>query len=137
MQKQLSRLAVAQVILIVYAVLSSAVFLRMRYGTASPDFVGDAPYGNYVLWIKHFGFCLLLIPAIWGFYSLWRLKKPDADEDTFSGLYLSGAIIAVGLVVFGLSTAAVMAGPIVEIKEKPASNISGSRFDKVDPASQP
>jgi hypothetical protein len=137
MERQLSRLAVAHVLLIVYAVLSAAVFLKMRYGTASPDFVGDAPHGPYTLRIKEFGFCLLLIPAVWSFYSFWRMRKPDADTETFSGLYLSGVVIAIGLAVFGMSTGAVMVGPVIQVKQTPPPSLIRSNADYINRTEQP
>jgi len=119
MEKQLARLAVAHVLLVVYAVFSAAVFLKIRYGTSHPSFIGDAPYAIHVLRIKEFGLWLLGIPAVWSFYSFWRMRKPSGDASTFANLYASGVAIVICLFFLGLSTARVLVGPTVQVKEPP------------------
>ena len=99
MEKQLARLAVAHVLLIVYAVLSAGIFLKVRYGTGHPD--SD---GTTIMHIKHYGFWLLSVPAIWSFCCFWEMNKPQSDAETFSNLYLSGVIIGVALFFIAAST---------------------------------
>lgn len=139
MEKQLSRLAVAQVLLIVYIVFSAAIFLKARFGTTHPSFIHEVPNISYVMHLKDYGVWLLTIPAAWSLWSFWELKKPAADTESFSGLYLSGVIIAFGLVCVGVSTCSVLTSGTMIIPEekKPRTSISGSRFDAVEPAQNP
>jgi hypothetical protein len=149
MERQLSRLAVVHVGLIVYIIFSATIFLKIRYSAIDPFQLYDTPLVSYVKLLKSCGFLLFILPAAWSFWSFWQLRQPAGEP--FSNLYLGGVVIAFGLVFVAVSTClGLVGGSIIKVKEepranvseikpqeKPRTNISGSRFDTVEPAQKP
>ncbi len=94
MQSTITRLALFQFLAVIYAILASAVFLKIC-GYIEP---GQA----FAAWLRNYGFILLAVPAVWLLLASWEAHRPKRDTGDFraillSGLGLLGALIFVGI----------------------------------------
>jgi hypothetical protein len=103
MEKQLARLAIVQVGLVVYAVFVAAAFMKIAsvYPTASQTGAAQFTQG-----VRDFGVWMLLVPAVWSAISFWLQRRPEGDASTFTGLYISGIVVVVFLLCYALRASA-------------------------------
>jgi len=96
MKKELSRLALLQMMLVVYATLGLAVILKVRYYESS------VPPELFATKVRDHSLCLLLIPALWCVGALFSMAHREADLWGGVALWFSGIAVAVALAGFAL-----------------------------------
>ena len=86
MKKEIARVTVLQVILIVYSVLGVAVLLRAFHGSPAPDI--------FARYVRDWGFLFLFISAGWCVWGFVEMNKPKADHVIGINVLISGLILA-------------------------------------------
>ena len=89
MKKELSRLALLQMMLVVYATLGVAVILKVHYAESV------VPSELFATKVRDGGFLLLLFPASWGVWALFAMGEPEEDIQSGVALLMSGVGVAV------------------------------------------
>lgn len=94
MRKEILRLALLQMTLIIYSVLGIAVLLKVFHGSPAPDI--------FARQVRDWGFLFLFASAGWCVWGTLEMNKPEADHRTgvsvlMSGLALAGVIAAVAV----------------------------------------
>lgn len=105
MERQLARLAVVQVGLIVYAILAAAIFAKIH---AAQLYAIETPAVRFARNLRDYGLWLLFVPAIWSGVCFWLQRRPEGDHSTFAGLYFTGLGIAILLLFLALKTTMVV-----------------------------
>ncbi len=101
MRSQIARIAVAQVILVVYCVLGMAVILKVTQGSPAPDI--------FAKYVRDWGSLFLLLSVAWCAWAVYEMGKPESDHRTGIGVLLSGVgLVAVIAVVGFMGTMSAM-----------------------------
>jgi hypothetical protein len=104
MERQLARLAITQVGLVVYAVLAAGVFMKIVCIQPPPIQTGATQFTQGV---RDYGVWMLLVPAVWSGICFWLQRRPGGDASTFTGLYISGIVVVVFLLCYAFRTSMV------------------------------
>jgi len=113
MKKEIVRLVLIQMTLVIYSVLGVAVLLKVFRGSPAPDiFARD---------VRDWGFLFLFASAGWCAWASFEMSKPGADHHDVIGVLASGWILAgvIALIAF-IATVDLASTPPLTIKmEKP------------------
>lgn len=93
MQSVITRLALFQFLAVVYAILVSAVFLKLL-GLIEP---GQA----FAAWLRSDGFVLLVLPAVWLLCASWEAHRPKRDTGDSKAIFSSGFVLLIALLIVG------------------------------------
>lgn len=95
MQSAISRLALFQFLAVIYAIMASAVFLKIC-GYTEP---GQA----FAAWLRSYGFILLAVPAVWLLLASWEAHRPKRDTGDFNAIFFSGLCVLIALIYVGIA----------------------------------
>jgi hypothetical protein len=101
MRKEFVRLAVMQIILVVYTVVSSAVILKFNYTYVPPPHI-------FALYVRDWGFLLIFVSGVWCVCAVMKASKPESDHITGINLGFTGVglVIVYAIVAFVATTSA-------------------------------
>jgi hypothetical protein len=119
MRKELTRLALLQMVFIFYSILGVGVLLKVRYGS-------PAPADLFATHVRDYGYLLLLLPAAWCICAVCEQGKPVSDHRTGIALFATGLVLTGFLLVIAFCatmSAVVLHQPLIYHEPPPAPSV--------------
>ena len=95
MQLTFLRLALSQLVVIVYSILVVGVLLKVRFGSPAPLV--------FATFLRDYGFLLLILPAAWLVWAGLSSHRPRADTGDASSILLCGVCVLGFLVLLAVA----------------------------------
>jgi hypothetical protein len=94
MSLSISRLALLQVLMIVYCVVAIGTILKVRFGSTPPPI--------FAVELRHYAAFLLVLPLLWCSWAAVEMHRPLAESGDGFWVVRSGAALLMALVILAI-----------------------------------